>query len=102
MPSQLPPARLEQMVSRLRQFKLMTMQGATECEALSLLGLTHAAHKRMQKEVAGSTSAIDPAKLLRVVRQENFELREQLAELALATAVLRDRLNVCGRSTLAD
>src|SRR5689334_5807343 len=61
---------LEQIVLRLQRFKLMREQGATEQEALIMLGITQSTYRRWRKETGGNH--VDQTKLLCELTHENF------------------------------
>jgi transposase-like protein len=78
----------EQIVTKLRQIKVMREQGKSVAAACKEAGITEQSYYRYRREYGGLN--VDQAKRLRQLENENNRLKKLVADLSIENQVLKD------------
>jgi putative transposase len=78
----------EEIVAKLRQVDVLTMQGQTVAEAVRSIGVTEVTYYRWRQEYGGLKS--DQVKRLKDLEEENARLRKAISDLTLEKLILKE------------
>ena len=78
----------EQVIMKLREIEVLTVQGETVSMACRQAGITEQTYYRWRKEYGGLK--LDQAKKLKDLEKENGRLKKLVADLSLDNAILRE------------
>jgi transposase-like protein len=78
----------EEIVAKLRQVDVLTMQGHSVAEAIRSIGVTEVTYYRWRQEYGGLKS--DQVKRLKDLEQENARLRKAVSDLTLEKLILKE------------
>jgi transposase-like protein len=78
----------EEIVAKLRQVEVLTMQGQTAAEAIRAIGVTEMTYYRWRQEYGGLKS--DQVKRLKELEAENTRLRKAVSDLTLEKLILKE------------
>jgi putative transposase len=78
----------EEIVAKLRQVDVLTMQGQTVAEAVRSIGVTEVTYYRWRQEYGGLKS--DQVKRLKDLEEENARLRKAVSDLTLEKLILKE------------
>ena len=78
----------EEIVAKLRQVDVLTMQGRTVAEAVRSIGVTEVTYYRWRQEYGGLKS--DQVKRLKDLEEENARLRKAVSDLTLEKLILKE------------
>lgn len=81
----------EQIISKLREAEVRLAQGQSMTEVCRALAVSEQTFYRWRKEFGGLK--LSQARRLKGLERENIQLRQLVAELALANQVLKDQVN---------
>ena len=88
----------EEIVGKLRQVEVLTVQGKPVIDRVRAIGVTEATDYRWRAEYGGLK--LDQVKRLKLLEQENGRLRRAVADLTLEKLVLKgetaERVNASG------
>ncbi|MFC5485158.1 IS3 family transposase [Microvirga aerilata] len=78
----------EEIVSKLRQVDVLTVQGRTVAEAIRQIGVTEVTYYRWRSEYGGLKS--DQVKRMKELEMENARLRRAVSDLTLEKLILKE------------
>jgi transposase-like protein len=78
----------EQIITMLREARVLLTQGTPVAEACSKLGVTEQTYYRWRKEYGGMR--VEQAKRLKELEKENPRLKKLVADLSLNNAILKE------------
>ena len=78
----------EEIVTKLRQVKVLTAQGRSAAEAIRSIGVTEVTYYRWRQEYGGLKR--DQVKRLKELEAENARLRRAVSDLTLEKLILRE------------
>jgi transposase-like protein len=78
----------EEIVAKLRQVEVLTMQGQTVAEAIRSIGVTEVTYYRWRQEYGGLKG--DQVKRLTDLEAENARLRQAVSDLTLEKLILKE------------
>jgi putative transposase len=78
----------EEIVAKLRQVEVLTVQGKSVADAVRSIGVTEATYYRWRSEYGGLK--LDQVRRLKVLEQENSRLRKAVADLTLEKLILKE------------
>jgi putative transposase len=78
----------EEIVAKLRQVEVLTVQGKSVADAVRSIGVTEATYYRWRSEYGGLK--LDQVRRLKVLEQENGRLRKAVADLTLEKLILKE------------
>ena len=78
----------EQIITMLREAKVLLTQGTPVAEACRKLGVTEQTYYRWRKEYGGMR--VEQAKRLKELMKENTRLKKLVADLSLDNAILKE------------
>ena len=78
----------EEIVSKLRQVDVLTVQGRTVAEAIRQIGVTEVTYYRWRSEYSGLKS--DQVKRMKELEMENARLRRAVSDLTLEKLILKE------------
>jgi len=81
----------EQIISKLREAEVRLAQGQSMTDVCRALAVSEQTFYRWRKEFGGLK--LSQARRLKGLERENIQLRQLVAELALANQVLKDQVN---------
>ena len=80
--------KLEEIVSKLRQVKVLTGQGIPRLDAIRQIGVVEQTYYRWRKQYGGMD--VDQLKELKWLQKENEWLRSAVSDLTLAKLILKE------------
>ena len=80
--------RPEEIVAKLRQIEVLTVQGQSVAEAIRSIGVTEVSYYRWRNEYGGLKG--DQVKRLKELEAENVRLRRAVSDLTLEKLILKE------------
>lgn len=78
----------EEIINKLREAEVLQSKGMSLEEVMRQLGVSDGTYYKWRKEYGGLR--VDQAKRLKVVEQENTQLRKVVADLSIDNAILKE------------